>query len=363
MRFYPIPEPEASYLRRFFEGVDRAVSAEMEAGRSLLEENLSFVLCRLLDGTSTFQRILTYSLERLNESLRACGTAQRLEIEFETNEHKKSFEAAVSRADLGIVFRRDAGPDHPSVTKALLVQGKKLYPGKGEYGLDCAYDAFDVPQYEALKAFANAQEWRAVYYFTYNPTLAAFSEREQETLRAIEGSLCAAPGPYGLAPFWHPEIDDLLHHLLRRGVMPMVAVSPSSDPDVMLKERLETVQGRPGLRVLGLRSVSQIVEQDKTVRRSFSLRDCYRYALSDDWWHSDATVPFASFSNFMVDMLAGCYAGSTQPGVLQVAHGEVPTPPKPPRGAAPEFPGVAARHTLRITLRSTLPAGSTLFPQ
>ena len=363
MRFHPLPEPEASYLRRFFEGVDRAVSAEMEAGRSLLEENLCFVLCRLLDGGSTFQRILEYSLDRLNADLQGCGTGQRLEIEFETNEHKRSFEAAVSRADLGIVFRRDAGPDHPAITKALLVQGKKLYAARGEYVLNSSYEAFDIPQYEGLKAFANSQDWRAVYYFMFNPITGAFGQSDQDTLKAIESILCSAPTGFGAIQFWHPDIEYMMHRALRRGLIPVVTASGPAEPEAMLKDRLVAVSGRPGLRVLSLRSVSQIVEDEKTVRRSFSLRDCYRNALSEEPWHADATVPFVPLATFMVDMLAACFAGSTQPAVLQVARGEKPSVGKPSGADVPEVPTIAARHTLRVTLRSTLPEGSHLFPQ
>ena len=43
-------EPETSYIRRFMDGVDKVVTDEMQSGRSLLEESLTFVLARLLDG-------------------------------------------------------------------------------------------------------------------------------------------------------------------------------------------------------------------------------------------------------------------------------------------------------------------------
>ena len=41
-------EPETSYIRRFMDGVDKVVTDEMQSGRSLLEESLTFVLARLL---------------------------------------------------------------------------------------------------------------------------------------------------------------------------------------------------------------------------------------------------------------------------------------------------------------------------
>ena len=41
-------EPENSYIRRFMDGIDKVVSDEMQSGRSLLEESLTFVLACLL---------------------------------------------------------------------------------------------------------------------------------------------------------------------------------------------------------------------------------------------------------------------------------------------------------------------------
>ena len=72
------------------DGIDKVVTDEMQSGRSLLEESLTFVLARLLDGQSTFQRILEYPRDKLNVALDACGSGSQMLIEFETNEHKKS---------------------------------------------------------------------------------------------------------------------------------------------------------------------------------------------------------------------------------------------------------------------------------
>ena len=41
-------EPETSYIRRFMDGIDKVVTDEMQSGRSLLEESLTFVLARPL---------------------------------------------------------------------------------------------------------------------------------------------------------------------------------------------------------------------------------------------------------------------------------------------------------------------------
>lgn len=207
-RPYILGEPERAYLTKFFDAVDNAVTAEMQAGMSLLEESLTFTLARLLDGSSTFQRMLDYPLVKLNSDLESCGSGHQVTVEFETNEHKKSFESAVSHADLGIVLRWEQSPFYPAYTKGLVVQAKKLYASRGEYRLSSPYEGFDANQFTELKGVAQKHGSDGIAYFLYNPKLDAFAEQEQEIVRALEGRMvspCSSP----LAPFWHPEMEFL----------------------------------------------------------------------------------------------------------------------------------------------------------
>jgi hypothetical protein len=57
-------EPETSYIRRFMEGVNKVVTDEMQSGRSLLEESLTFVLARILDG-----QFCWFNRPRLNRNI------------------------------------------------------------------------------------------------------------------------------------------------------------------------------------------------------------------------------------------------------------------------------------------------------
>ncbi len=65
-------EPETSYIRRFMDGVDKVVTDEMQTGRSLLEESLTFVLARPL---------CWFNRPRLNRNIRTHGR-QYVLIEF-----------------------------------------------------------------------------------------------------------------------------------------------------------------------------------------------------------------------------------------------------------------------------------------
>jgi len=351
-------EPEVSYLRRFFDAVDKGVTREMQAGASLLEESLTFVLARLLDGKSTFQRMLDYPLEKLNADLEACGSGTGLTIEFETNEHKKSFESAISYADLGIVIHWEASVLHPAYTKALIVQSKKLYQVNGAYTIRSGYDGFDRGQFNNLRALASKYDGGGIYYFLYNPALNAFPEEEAKVIQAIEARLYPGMGwAHGRFPFWDPEMEYIFHRFLREYPVSFAHTGASVDavePDRLRDERSAALQTRPGLRVLGLASVAALAESNKTVRKSFRLEECYRYAFSAHWWQSSGAVPFLPLSSFVVDMVLGCSRGTTNENIIRIAEGREPDG-KPPADSPGEAPGLAVRHTLKITVRNTLP--------
>ncbi len=57
-------ELETSYVRRFMDGIDIVVTDEMQSGRFLLEESLTFVLARLLDG-----QFCWFNRPRLNRNI------------------------------------------------------------------------------------------------------------------------------------------------------------------------------------------------------------------------------------------------------------------------------------------------------
>ena len=58
-------------LWRFFDGVSTAVSSRMVRGSSPVEENLTFLLCELLDANTTSLHALSYSLAQVRTDLEA----------------------------------------------------------------------------------------------------------------------------------------------------------------------------------------------------------------------------------------------------------------------------------------------------
>lgn len=357
-------EPETAYLRRFFDAVDAGITAELQAGHKLLEQSLTFLLGRLLDGKSTFQRMLEYPIDRLNADLAECGTGTQVSVEFTTNEHTKTFESSVSYADLGIVVRRDSSVFGPTYTKAIIVQSKKLYPNSNDYRVSCRYGGFDKDQYSKLRQLAKKYDWSGIVYFLYNPRLEAFDKKDQDILRALEARLLSHGGWMQCAfPFWDEKMEYYFHETMRRGYMPPMMAAGEAMPasaDDIRDARAQAVSQKPGLRVLGISSVGEIVESNGSVGSSFSLQDCYQYALSSRWLGNSSSVPFLSLSTYIVNMFLGCSRGSDNESIIRIAEGQRPTDDE---NADDDVPGVAVRHTLVITFRSTLPEQEGAFFQ
>lgn len=347
-------ELELSYLRRFWAGVDRAIAAEMKSGDRVSEENLTFLLGRLLDGGSTLQEMLEYRLDNLNRDLEQCGTGCQIDIEFTTNEHTKDFEAHVSFADLGIVLRQEHSPIAPGRTKAILVQSKKLYPSReGDYAMHASYGGFNPDQFRNLRKRAEEYDWDGIVYFLYNPLLAAFREDDARVLRAAESRLLDGPwnawGNWRHFPF-HPE--EWLHICARFG-LPLRS-HPTGTPEEMCSARAGQVANRPGVRVLGLRDMNSLVSgsgKEDAVRDSFRLSECYEHAFSG--WRRGAQVPFVPLSEYIVNIFMSCAHGTDNPHMIRIAEGQLPE--RRPKERDDDAPGIAVRHTLKITVRSTLP--------
>jgi hypothetical protein len=124
--YLSFPTYEGSMIWRFLDGVSTAVSSRMLRGSSPGEENLTFLLCELLDESSAGLHVLEYPLATAKTDLEKSDAGITIDVEFQTHEHTRWVEARYSGADLGIVFVMD----HPLLgysRRAVLVQAKRLF--------------------------------------------------------------------------------------------------------------------------------------------------------------------------------------------------------------------------------------------
>ena len=94
-------------LHRYFSAVSDALSMRMRPGSTPSQDNLTFLLCDLMEDGLGGQHVLGYSPGDLNRDLESCGST-RLRVSFEAHEHSRRFEGKVSCADLGLIFRHES---------------------------------------------------------------------------------------------------------------------------------------------------------------------------------------------------------------------------------------------------------------
>lgn len=342
---------EGGILWKFFDGVSTAVSARMGRGSPPGEENLTFLLCELLDANTTSLHALSYPLSQVQEDLAKSDAGITVDVEFETHEHSKHIESKYSGADLGIVV----AVNHPLLghsRRAILVQAKRLF-GRGksrEFSLFSEYDSFEKDQAEFLKTLQERfGVWNSIYYLWYNPASVAFPENEAKLLRAYEANT------NDLYAYWgrvHPFMDELIDMgfpwLFNAG---RPKASMSSDEEDKAREWRAT---QPALRISALDVVLNVAEHGRPRLK----------ALYDTLVERRGSSPtFSPFADFLLLALANPRYGSDNESWVKLAEGQkVAMPTAKPvsdthaRRQRDEFESPPIpRHTLKVTVGSTLP--------
>jgi hypothetical protein len=89
-------------LMKYFDGVDAALSGRLLRAVPPDEPALTNELCALMDAaTRCRERLLEFSIDRLNDALAACGDDMRFDLRIETHPHNSRMEAFVSPKRLG----------------------------------------------------------------------------------------------------------------------------------------------------------------------------------------------------------------------------------------------------------------------
>lgn len=339
---------EAGLIWQFLDGVSTAVSSRMTGGSSPGEENLTFLLCELLDANTTSLHALKYSLAQLRTDLEVGDSGLTVDVDFETHEHSKYVESRFSGADLGIVL----SVDHPLLgcsRRGLLVQAKRLL-GNGktrEFGLFADYRHFDRKQAEFLDAVRKRfGVHNSVFYLWYNPPSTAFPDADAKILRAYDA--CGLVGSRHLHRM-HPFLDEMFE----MGLAPWPVLSGSRarmSVDHEAEQR-RWRQTQPALRISELDHVLRLTGLGRP-----ALKALYDAAIEHRSW-----PVFAPFADFLLLALASSRYGSDDQDWVRLVEGQkvrMPASKSPSENDARideiEVPPTP-HHTLRVSVRSTLP--------
>jgi len=338
---------EGTVLWRFFDSISSAVATRMLRGSTPGEENLTFLLCELLDEGATGLHTLDYPLSRVREELERSDAGIAVDFGFETHEHARYFESRYSGADLGIVV----AINHPILgrsRRAFLMQAKRLFFGgqSREFSIYSGYESYDEKQAAFLKELARRFDvYNSVFYLWYNPPSSGFSEPDAKIVRAYEAH--GYPAFHG--HHMHPFMDELMEMGFPLAFGRGGASGPLAPED---EEKAREWRARqPALRVSELEMVLSVAESGAVP----GLKRLYDARLE-----RSRGVSFSPFADFFLLALANSRYGSEKPEWLQLAEGrKVSMPPsKQTSESSPldelERPPIP-RHTITVTIRSTLP--------
>jgi hypothetical protein len=330
-------------LWRFFDGVSDAIASRMNFGSPANEENLTFLLCELMDQNLVSNHVLKYSFSQTKEDLEKSDTGITIQLGFETREHNKSFESNYSGSDIGIIFE----VRHPlfgQSERAILLQAKKLFPKpKREfYDLDSNYRHFDHKQFTFLRSLNSTLDLgNSIFYLLYNPSSSGFDEQYQSTIRAWEASTASDIFYRG----YHPVID---FHIRNE------SQHPTKDFN-MIREQFESEKewraNQPAARISGINAMEDLV----TLNTPPSLQDFYRAKAESSPFHS--SFVFSPFADLLAQGLCDRRIGSDNVDFLRLARGEKISMSKM------NIPGLALdgvqeisppKHTIRIVVESTI---------
>lgn len=340
---------EGSIIWRFLDGVSTAVSSRMLRGSPPVEENLTFLLCEMLDESSTGSHVLEYPLASAKADLEKSDAGITIDVEFQTHEHTKWVEGRYSGADLGILFVMD----HPLLgysRRAILVQAKRLIGGgrAKPFSINSEYEYYKEKQAAFLKELEQGfGVSNSVFYLWYNPPSTAFPDEQAKYIRSYE-SVGSSLWPW--RGHFHPYMDDMIDFGFPLPISGTVARSDDEEKHHAWRER------QPALRVSGLSAVLAAAEGGKQPR----LETLYK-ALLDNGRHRWDRFVFAPFADFFLIGLMNNRIGSSADLWVQLAQGNKIAMPslKDKKQAemlaqlnSPPVP----RHTITFSVRSTLPA-------
>jgi hypothetical protein len=341
---------ESAILWRFFDCISSAVSRRMLNGSPPGEENLTFLLCELLDESATALHVLDYPLSKAKKDLAKSDSGITVDVEFETHEHTKHFESKYSGADLGIVL----SINHPQLgqsKRASLIQAKRLFANSKskEFSLYSQYSSYDKEQANFLKELEKRfGVYNSIFYLFYNPPSSGFSDNEAAHIKAYEANSGSFSSYYGKM---HPFIDDLIDE----GLLPFLYGHRQMNPmneDEENKAR-EWRKSQPALRFSDIDTVLSVANNHSLP----SLKPFY-----DILGKRRRSISFAPFADFFLMALASSRYGSSNEEWVKLAEGKkVSLPPLPStqKDSTLDISNMqnppTPRHTIKVSVRGTLP--------
>jgi len=346
---FTLPAAELGIIWRYLDGVSQALATRFDGGSAPREENLTFLLCELLDEGTTARHMLGYPLKKAKEDLAQADGGITLDVSFQTQEHTTHVEHNFSGADLGVVFVIEH-PYFGRSERAVLLQAKRLFPTPSSYSLNSSFTSFHAGQRDFLKEIERRfSASNSIFYLWYTPSSTAFSPDEAKILRSLEAT---AVQDWGDMRGWHPMIDDMMGFGWPWGQQrrPASLIDPQNEE----RERAWRI-AQPGTRVSGLSVVDSLTTDGRAPRliALYQARRAFR--------HRRRSFAFEPLAELFLHGLLSDGVGSSTTDWIRLARGEkIPMPALKGKNdgpvGTPDLPEQvpSPKHSLTFTLRSSL---------
>ena len=213
---------------KYFDAVDRAVTARLARKRPWLEPALTSLLCDLLDEDTQEDQLLSYTFAQLNADLREFDGLIEMHVRLDTHEYPPEIERWVTQSDLGFVIKfDDLMLPSDSWTASWLMQAKRLYPTSRnpvQYDETSRFGGTDSKQRARIDKLTEATGLPFVKYLLYCPRVDALDDIARQKMTHLHNKALADnifDYTYGLQ----------LYHEIRRADNSLAAGLLVSDPD------------------------------------------------------------------------------------------------------------------------------------
>jgi hypothetical protein len=349
-----LPETEWHIISYYLDAVSHSLARRFARGSPPNEENLTFLLCELLDEGSSSDHLLEYPLSKAKEDLAKADGGITIDVKFQTHEHTKYVEHKYSGADLGVIF----AIEHPHLgrsERAVLLQAKRLFQARNTYSLNSSFGGFDLQQFTLLKTLQRRfGAYNSIFYLWYCPSSTAFGDQDAKVLRALEAFQDGAPEVIYYRGRWTDELEYIVQR--NQHILDCAPKRQTIEPETAQRLRAWR-EAQPATRFSELDVVEHLTKSGK----GLSIRSLYQMRMGRTRRRLRDVSAFEPFKKLFLLGLQTDEVGHSSDEWLRLARGEkvaLPAAASAPssRDDGPEMPDLfpAPRHTLTITLRSEL---------
>jgi hypothetical protein len=181
---------------KYFDGVDRSLSARVTRKHPWPEEALTAVFCDLMDSETQIDEGLPYNLKSLEADLLRTDEPIGVNVRIDTHQYSKHLEHHVTHSDIGIVVTYQDQFGSESFKNSWLLQAKRAFPLEKNppfsYGAKSAFSSRTSEQESSLQALNEWAGFDFARYLLYCPRPSDLKPKVRQELNQYRSKALAS---------------------------------------------------------------------------------------------------------------------------------------------------------------------------